>query len=141
MCGRYGQPNASLVDQYAVELRQYLFRRQQSRMFTTQPISTWINSIQAQGWDLVPTWVGLQAPGSSCTSCSKMSSSTATAPFARAYHRAQIQYVESVFQSPLRSARKPSRKGQASPDHFVSNVIDSCAQPDTGCPVNEVSSR
>lgn len=41
--------------------------------------STWINSILAQGWDLVPTWVGLQAPGSSCTSCSEMSSSTATA--------------------------------------------------------------
>ncbi len=41
--------------------------------------STWINSILAQGWDLVPTWVGPQAPGSSCTSCSKMSSSTATA--------------------------------------------------------------
>src|SRR3569833_296380 len=42
-------------------------------------ISTWINSIRAQGWDLVPTWVGPQAPGSSCTSCGKMRSNTATA--------------------------------------------------------------
>ncbi|HLJ87647.1 MAG TPA: glycoside hydrolase domain-containing protein [Candidatus Angelobacter sp.] len=41
--------------------------------------SSWVNSIFAQGWDLVPTWVGLQAPGSSCTGCSQMSSNTTTA--------------------------------------------------------------
>jgi hypothetical protein len=41
--------------------------------------SNWVKSILAQGWDLVPTWVGPQAPGSSCTSCGQMSGSTATA--------------------------------------------------------------
>ncbi|HET9622897.1 MAG TPA: glycoside hydrolase domain-containing protein [Kofleriaceae bacterium] len=41
--------------------------------------STWVNSVFAQGWHLVPTWVGPQAPGSSCTSCSKMSTNTTTA--------------------------------------------------------------
>lgn len=45
----------------------------------THLTSTWVSSILAQGWDLVPTWVGPQAPGSSCTSCGLMSSSTATA--------------------------------------------------------------
>jgi photosystem II stability/assembly factor-like uncharacterized protein len=41
--------------------------------------SAWVNSIlHAQGWGLVPTWVGLQAPGSHC-GCSIMSSNTATA--------------------------------------------------------------
>ncbi len=41
--------------------------------------SSWVTSILNQGWRLVPTWVGPQAPGSVCTGCSKMSSSTATA--------------------------------------------------------------
>jgi photosystem II stability/assembly factor-like uncharacterized protein len=41
--------------------------------------ASWVRSIFAQGWRLVPTWVGLQAPGSSCTGCSKMSTSTTTA--------------------------------------------------------------
>ncbi|HKE15970.1 MAG TPA: glycoside hydrolase domain-containing protein [Kofleriaceae bacterium] len=41
--------------------------------------SSWVNSIFNQGWRLIPTWVGLQAPGSSCTSCAKMSTSTTTA--------------------------------------------------------------
>lgn len=41
--------------------------------------SSWIRSVFLQGWRLVPTWVGLQAPGSSCTGCSKMSTSTTTA--------------------------------------------------------------
>jgi photosystem II stability/assembly factor-like uncharacterized protein len=41
--------------------------------------SSWVHSVFAQGWRLVPTWVGLQAPGSSCTGCSKMSTSTTTA--------------------------------------------------------------
>lgn len=39
----------------------------------------WVSSVFAQGWRLVPTWVGLQAPGSSCTGCSKMSTSATTA--------------------------------------------------------------
>lgn len=41
--------------------------------------ATWVRSVLAQGWRLAPTWVGLQAPGSSCTGCSKMSTSTTTA--------------------------------------------------------------
>lgn len=41
--------------------------------------AAWINAIIAQGWMLIPTWVGPQAPGSSCTSCGLMSSNTTTA--------------------------------------------------------------
>ncbi|HSR98071.1 MAG TPA: glycoside hydrolase domain-containing protein [Kofleriaceae bacterium] len=41
--------------------------------------SSWVHSIFTQGWRLVPTWVGLQAPGSSCTGCSKMSTNATTA--------------------------------------------------------------
>lgn len=41
--------------------------------------ASWVRSVFAQGWRLVPTWVGLQAPGSSCTGCSKMSTSATTA--------------------------------------------------------------
>jgi len=44
--------------------------------------ASWVNSIlHAQGWGLVPTWVGLQAPGNHCpnNSCSVMSSNPATA--------------------------------------------------------------
>ncbi len=41
--------------------------------------SSWVNSVFNQGWRLLPTWVGLQAPGSSCTGCSKMSTDSATA--------------------------------------------------------------
>jgi len=47
----------------------------------SQPTLTsgWVSSIFAQGWQLIPTWVGPQAPGSSCTSCGLMSSNTTTA--------------------------------------------------------------
>jgi photosystem II stability/assembly factor-like uncharacterized protein len=41
--------------------------------------SSWVHSVFTQGWRLVPTWVGPQAPGSSCTGCSKMSTNTTTA--------------------------------------------------------------
>lgn len=41
--------------------------------------SSWVQSVFSQGWRLVPTWVGLQAPGSSCSNCSKMSTNTTTA--------------------------------------------------------------
>lgn len=41
--------------------------------------SSWVKSVLAQGWFLVPTWVGPQAAGSSCTGCSKMSTNTTTA--------------------------------------------------------------
>jgi photosystem II stability/assembly factor-like uncharacterized protein len=41
--------------------------------------SSWVHSVFTQGWRLLPTWVGPQAPGSSCTGCSKMSTNTTTA--------------------------------------------------------------
>jgi hypothetical protein len=39
----------------------------------------WVASQTAAGWYLIPTYVGLQAPTSSCTSCAKLSASQATA--------------------------------------------------------------
>ena len=39
----------------------------------------WVAEQTAAGWSLIPTYVGLQAPTSSCTSCATLSSSTATA--------------------------------------------------------------
>jgi len=42
--------------------------------------SSWVTSIFNQGWvGLVPTWVGAQAPASSCTGCGKISTNTTTA--------------------------------------------------------------
>jgi Rv2525c-like, glycoside hydrolase-like domain len=41
--------------------------------------SGWVSTVVAQGWRLVPTWVGLQAPCTTCTSCSKFSTNTSTA--------------------------------------------------------------
>lgn len=41
--------------------------------------SSWIKSAIAQGWHLIPTWVGPQAPGSSCSGCSTISTNTSTA--------------------------------------------------------------
>jgi hypothetical protein len=37
--------------------------------------STWVATEIASGWSLIPTYVGLQAPTSSCSSCAKLSSS------------------------------------------------------------------
>jgi hypothetical protein len=39
--------------------------------------STWVREQIADGWHLIPTYVGLQAPTSSCSSCAKLSSSSA----------------------------------------------------------------
>jgi hypothetical protein len=41
--------------------------------------TTWVGEQVAAGWHLIPTYVGLQAPTSSCGSCAKLSSSKATA--------------------------------------------------------------
>jgi hypothetical protein len=41
--------------------------------------STWVAAQTEAGWHLIPTYVGLQAPTSSCSSCAKLSSSQATA--------------------------------------------------------------
>lgn len=47
----------------------------------TQPnlTSSWVSAQTAAGWHLIPTYVGLQAPTSSCSSCAKLSSNQATA--------------------------------------------------------------
>jgi hypothetical protein len=41
--------------------------------------SAWVGEQVAVGWRLIPTYVGLQAPTSSCGSCAKLSSSTSKA--------------------------------------------------------------
>jgi glycoside hydrolase-like protein len=40
--------------------------------------SAWVGEQIAAGWHLIPTYVGLQAPGSSCSSCAKLSAGSAT---------------------------------------------------------------
>ncbi|HEY5942274.1 MAG TPA: glycoside hydrolase domain-containing protein [Solirubrobacterales bacterium] len=46
--------------------------------------STWVAAQTEAGWHLIPTYVGLQAPTSACSSCAKLSSSQATAQGAAA---------------------------------------------------------
>jgi Rv2525c-like, glycoside hydrolase-like domain len=46
--------------------------------------SSWVAAQTAAGWHLIPTYVGLQAPTSSCSSCAKLSASQATAQGAAA---------------------------------------------------------
>lgn len=41
--------------------------------------SSWVGAQTAAGWHLIPTYVGLQAPTSACSSCAKLSASRATA--------------------------------------------------------------
>nr|MBA3867448.1 DUF1906 domain-containing protein [Solirubrobacterales bacterium] len=41
--------------------------------------SDWVSAETAAGWHLIPTYVGLQAPTSSCSSCAKLTSSQAVA--------------------------------------------------------------
>jgi Rv2525c-like, glycoside hydrolase-like domain len=41
--------------------------------------ASWVGAETGAGWHLIPTYVGLQAPTSSCGSCAKLSSSQATA--------------------------------------------------------------
>ena len=41
--------------------------------------TTWVGEQVAAGWHLIPTYVGLQAPTSSCGSCAKLSSSASKA--------------------------------------------------------------
>jgi Rv2525c-like, glycoside hydrolase-like domain len=40
---------------------------------------SWVNTVVAQGWRLFPTWVGPQAPCTTCSGCSTFSTNTATA--------------------------------------------------------------
>jgi hypothetical protein len=46
--------------------------------------ASWVASQTEAGWYLIPTYVGLQAPTSACTSCAKLSASQATAQGAAA---------------------------------------------------------
>jgi hypothetical protein len=41
--------------------------------------ASWVAEQTGAGWSLIPTYVGLQAPTSSCSSCAKLSTSTSTA--------------------------------------------------------------
>jgi hypothetical protein len=41
--------------------------------------ASWVSAQTAAGWHLIPTYVGLQAPTSSCSGCAKLSASQATA--------------------------------------------------------------
>jgi hypothetical protein len=41
--------------------------------------ASWVGEQTAAGWSLIPTYVGLQAPTSSCSSCAKLSTSSSTA--------------------------------------------------------------
>jgi hypothetical protein len=41
--------------------------------------ATWVSAQVAAGWHLIPTYVGLQAPSSSCSSCAKLTSAQASA--------------------------------------------------------------
>ncbi|HEX3735456.1 MAG TPA: glycoside hydrolase domain-containing protein [Solirubrobacterales bacterium] len=41
--------------------------------------ASWVSTETAAGWHLIPTYVGLQAPTSSCSSCAKLSANRATA--------------------------------------------------------------
>jgi hypothetical protein len=40
--------------------------------------SSWVSAQTIAGWHLIPTYVGLQAPTSSCSSCAKLSAAQAT---------------------------------------------------------------
>lgn len=41
--------------------------------------ASWVSAQVAAGWHLIPTYVGLQAPTSSCSSCAKLTSAQASA--------------------------------------------------------------
>ncbi len=57
-----------------------------TNMACAQPnlTSSWVHTESAAGWHFIPTYVGLQAPGSSCGGCAAISSSQAAAQGAAA---------------------------------------------------------
>ncbi|HEX2392167.1 MAG TPA: DUF1906 domain-containing protein [Solirubrobacterales bacterium] len=67
--------------------------------------ASWVAAETEAGWHLIPTYVGLQAPTSSCSSCAKLSSSQATA-------QGTAQAVEAVAQA------GPIGIGPGSPIYF-----------------------
>jgi len=58
----------------------------------------WVAAQTAAGWHLIPTYVGLQAPTSACSSCAKLSSSQATAQGAAA----AVEAVEAASELAMR---------------------------------------
>jgi hypothetical protein len=63
----------------------------------------WVAAVTAAGWNLIPTYVGLQAPTSSCTSCATLSAGSATSQGAAAAEDAveQAQLVSIGEGSPI----------------------------------------
>ena len=59
----------------------------------------WVGEQVAEGWHLIPTYVGLQAPTSACSSCAMLSSSKATAQGAAAARDA-VAAAQSVGMGP-----------------------------------------
>ncbi len=53
--------------------------------------ASWVGAQTAAGWHLIPTYVGLQAPTSACTSCAKLNANQATAQGAAAAADAVVQ--------------------------------------------------
>jgi hypothetical protein len=53
--------------------------------------ASWVGAQTDAGWNLIPTYVGLQAPTSACSSCAKLSASQATAQGAAAASDAVAQ--------------------------------------------------
>ena len=53
--------------------------------------ASWVSTQTAAGWHLIPTYVGLQAPTSACSSCAKLNSNQATAQGAAAASDAVLQ--------------------------------------------------
>ena len=53
--------------------------------------ASWVSAQTAAGWHLIPTYVGLQAPTSACSSCAKLSASRASAQGAEAAADAVVQ--------------------------------------------------
>lgn len=61
--------------------------------------SSWVAAQTEAGWHLIPTYVGLQAPTSACSSCAKLSSSQATAQGAAAAEDA-VEEASAVAMGP-----------------------------------------
>jgi hypothetical protein len=53
--------------------------------------AAWVSAETAAGWHLIPTYVGLQSPTSSCSSCAKLSPTQATAQGAAAAEDAVVE--------------------------------------------------
>ncbi|MGE5282653.1 MAG: DUF1906 domain-containing protein [Chloroflexota bacterium] len=61
--------------------------------------ATWVGERVASGWHLIPTYVGRQAPTSSCTSCAKLSASRAAGQGAAAARDA-VAKAQSIAMGP-----------------------------------------